>query len=102
VGSAIEAGKRFENHGFKIDLFPACRNTDAGVEMTQTRRDVSWSFTVDGPSSPQTVQVDGVAHSARSVAFDFRRELIHLGTSGNRVTLLKVRPTSTVSISEFK
>ena len=100
--SLVSAGSTFENHSFNVTMLPGCRNTAEGVELVHTRRDTRWSFSLNGTSSPKQVQVDGTMHSARTVPFDFRRQLIHLGTSGNRVTVLRVSPFSTVPISKFE
>jgi len=102
VDELLDGDTRFANYSFKVDMFPACRNGDSGIDLPGTRRGTRWSFGVDSPQTPQSITVEGVTHSARSVPFDFRRQLIHLGTSGNRVTVLKISPTSTVPISKFE
>jgi hypothetical protein len=102
VDTLVSSDSRFENFSFKTYMFPSCRNTEQGVVLPGTRRDTRWTFSLNGMDTPTTIQVEGTTHSARSVPFDFRRQLIHLGTSGNRVTLLRVSPTSTVPISKFE
>jgi len=100
--SLVENGSGFENHSFKVTMLPACRNTTEGIVLPGTRRDTRWSFSLNGTDTPTTISVEGTTHSARSVPFNFRRQLIHLGTSGNRVTVLRVSPTTTVPISKFE
>jgi len=100
--SLVEPGAGFENYSFQVTMLPACRNSSEGIQLPGTRRDTRWSFSLNGTDSPTSIQVDGTTHSARSVPFHFRRQLIHLGTSGNRITVLRVSPTSTVPISKFE
>ena len=90
--SIVDTASRFANYSFKLDIMPACVNGPTGVEMVGTQRDTRWSFDLNGPDDPATISYSGIGLSPRLSTFEFRRQMIHLDTSGNRISVLTVLP----------
>jgi hypothetical protein len=67
-------------------------NTETGVQMVDTMRDTAWRFELNGMDDPSTMSFSGIGLSLRIGQLDFRRQLIHLDTSGNRVSVLTILP----------